>query len=196
MKREKLIERYKDAVLEMFNKAKNAAGVQMSFESYEELVNSCKLAAEQHGKKTVILPFMAFYLDEKTQDEIIAKATVGLRYYYRWPGKIPIGDDNKFNAYLEDLKQYENDKKNLSKWFRKKRMNEIVSKYNLKLRSKEAEDLAFSIWNIAPNCRKDTYLTYINAYKDYKSNKDVPKDLKEEIEALDYLIQQYQCKHV
>ena len=198
MNRKELIERYKNAILEMYNKAENASGVNMQFDSYEDIIDNCK--PDKIGfngeKRQVFLPYDAFYLDKKTQDEIISKATKGCKYSYRWPHKIPFGGDKKFDAYLKEMKKYEEEKKNLTRWFRKKRMDQIVKKYNLQLRSADAESLKFSIWNNSPNIDKESYEKRVDAYKMFKRKRKIPDNIRGDIEALDYLVKHYQCKHV
>ena len=190
-----MIERYKQAILEMYNKAENVSGTKMYFDTYEDLVRHLK-DDPKSGPKAKILPFMCFYLDKKTQDEIIEKATKGCYYCWVWPKKIPIGGDPKFNKYLRDIEDYEREKKSLTPWFRKKRKKEIAEKYNLQWRSRQAESLRFEIWNTSPNCSRDSYKQYKDAYKLKTQKKKVEEKYKKDIDALIYLVRSYLKENV
>lgn len=198
MNRKELVKRFEEGLLEMYNLAENAAGIQMHFESYNDLIDH--LQNKKHDifeKRTiVVLPYSAFYLDKATQDEIVQKAIKGCRYYWRYPGKIPIGGDRKFDKYVKELKQYEEEKKNLSRWFRKKRMDEIVKKYNLQYRSYEAESIQFELWNISPNISKESFEKYKDQYQKFLKGEKIEEKYQEDIVALDYLIKSYKASHV
>lgn len=190
-----MVERYKEAIIEMYNKAENVSGVKMHFDTYEDIMKHLK-DDPTYGPKAKLLPYMCFYLDKKTQNEIIEKATKGCYYCWVWPKKIPFGGDPKFSKYLKELKAYEEEKKSLTPWFRKKRKAEIAKKYNLQWRSKQAEGLSFEIWNVSPNCILDKYEEYKKAYKLKTQKKKVDDKYKKDIDGLIYLVKSYTNENV
>ena len=198
MNRKELVKRFEEGLLEMYNQAENAAGIKMHFESYDDLINhlQCKKHDIFDRRTVVVLPYSAFYLDNEIQHEIVQKAIKGCRYYWRYPGKIPIGGDKKFDNYVKELKQYEQEKSSLSRWFRKKRMDEIIKKYNLQHRSYEAESIEFELWNISPNTNKESFDQYKEQYKKFLKGRKIEEKYQEDIIALDYLVKSYKASHV
>lgn len=200
MTRKVMEERFKAAILEMYNEAENVAGMKMHFDTYEDFINHLKDDTEKdqwnHTKKVKYLPFMCFFLSKDKQDEIISRATKGCYYTWCWPHKIPIGGDRKFDRYLKELDAYEKEKKNLTPWFRKKRKLELAKKYKLQWRSREAEDMAFSIWNISPTVTEESFEKYKRSYKNKINKKKVDDAHKKEIDGFMYLVKEYKKNHV
>lgn len=192
MKREILKERFITAVLEMYNSAECITGEKMHFDNFDELCQCCKV--DRRGQKKI--PYDSFFLDRTKQQEIISKATKGCRYNYMWPRKIKIGGDKKFDAYLKELEEYENNKKNLTPWFRKKEKMKIVEKYNLQYRSREAEGLSFEIWNISPTCNREYFERIKEIYNNHLKGIEPEERYLEDIVATDYFLETYRNNHV
>lgn len=155
MDRKKFIQMYEDAVVELFNKADDIAGMNMIFDSFDDIVLCCR-SWYNHGKREKLLPFECFYLDENTQNEIVKKYTDKCTYHWVYPHKIQL-NDKKFDEYIKDIEEFDKEKKNLTRWFRNKRKKELIEKWGLKYRSREAESLAFSIWDISPSANSERF---------------------------------------
>lgn len=192
MKRKVLEERFITAVLEMYNSAECITGEKMHFDNFDELCQCYKVG--ERGQKEI--PYDSFFLDSTKQEEIISKATKGCRYNYVWPRKIKIGGDKEFDAYLKELEEYEENKKNLTPWFRKKEKMKIVEKYNLQYRSREAEGLRFEIWNISPTCNREHFEQIKEIYNNHLKGIEPEERYLEDIVATDYFLETYRNNHV
>lgn len=192
MKREVLKERFITAVLEMYNSAECITGEKMHFDNFDELCQYCKV--DKRGQKEI--PYDSFFLDSTKQEEIISKATKGCKYNYIWPRKIKIGGDKEFDTYLKELEEYEENKKNLTPWFRKKEKMKIVEKYNLQYRSREAEGLRFEIWNISPTCNREHFEQIKEIYNNHLKGIEPEERYLEDIVATDYFLETYRNNHV
>lgn len=194
MKKNKLVERFEDAILEAYNNASNIFGITMHFYSYDDLVDCC-MCKEDHSSQRVI-PYMAFLLSKETLDEITKAAVKGCHYSWVWPRKINIGGDTKFNKYIKDLDKYEKEKSSLTPWFRKKRKLELAEKYDLQWRSREAESLSFEIYNVAPTLSEKYFNEMKRQYKDFLNNKEINPKYQEDIKAADAFFKNYMKKYV
>lgn len=199
MKRGVMKKRFEDAVLEMYNKADNIFGIEIHFDSYDEIINMCMIDNRHvppYGITKKLIPYEAFFLTKEQQDEIISRATDGCRYTWIWPKKIPIGGDKQFDKYIKELEKYEAEKKQLTPWFRKKRKLEIAKKYDLQYRSREAEGLSFEIWNISPTYSIEMFNRMKEEYSKLLKGIEPNERYKTDIQAADYFVRAYQKTHV
>ena len=198
MRRDVLMKRFKEAILEMYNKADNIFGLNMHFDSYDEIVSLCMPDTRDKYAyyKRRVIPYESFFLTKEQQDEIISKATKGCYYTWIWPKKIPIGGDKKFDKYIKELEKYEAEKKQLTPWFRKKRKLELAKKYNLQYRSREAEGLSFEIFNISPTCSKDMFKIMKEMYSKFLKGEKPEDRYMTDILAADYFVKAYQENNV
>ena len=88
MKREKLLERAEQCVVEMYNSAENVYGRKFNFKSLNEISEHCGTSTDGTGRTLHMLPMDAFYLPEATQRAIVEKYTKGLRSIWYFPHKL------------------------------------------------------------------------------------------------------------
>lgn len=101
MKREKLLERAKQCVVEMYNAAENVYGRKFNFNSLQEITEHCGTYTDKTGRTSRMLPFDAFYLPEATQRAILEKYTKGLRSTWYFPYKLGVSEqyDDLFEVF-------------------------------------------------------------------------------------------------
>lgn len=190
MDRKELNRRFEAAVLKAYNESENIFGRIIHFNSYQDFVDSCPVV---NGHKRV--PYRAFFLDPVRYEQIDKEMTKNIRKYWVYPHKIQFvenGKDLRWESYKKDIEEYENIKKELSPYKRKKRMLDIAKKHDLQYRSRLAENMHFELWNIGPTTYKNHFEKFKQEYIE-EINKEFIKDV--DVLASKLFIEEYDKHH-
>ena len=174
MDRKELNRRFETAVLKAYNESENIFDRIIHFDSYQEFIDVCPVV---NGRKRV--PYKAFFLNPDRYEQIDEELTKNIRKYWTYPYKIQFVEDGKdlrWESYRKDIEEYENVKKELSPYKRKKRMLEIAKKHNLQYRSRLAENMHFEFWNIGPTTHKNHFEKFKEEYIK-ENNKEFIQDV-------------------